>query len=102
MAAGRRAGPYSTSPFRLHRVSPFGVVTKKGSKKLRLIHHLSWPKGEAGTTSVNGSIEELRCPLSSFDDAINMLNQMGDLSDVWLFKVDIKSAHRCIPVRPED
>jgi len=69
---------------------------------LRLIHHLSWPRVRPDVQSVNSNIEILDCPLSSFDDAIKMLNEMGDLSDVWLFKVDIKSAYRCIPVRPAD
>jgi len=101
-AAGRRAGPFSSSPFPVYRISPFGVVTKKGSSKLRLIHHLSWPRHSLSHKSVNSSIEQLHCPLASFEDAVSMLNDMGDLSDVWMFKVDVKSAYRCIPVRPAD
>jgi Reverse transcriptase (RNA-dependent DNA polymerase) len=100
--AQRRVGPFKVSPYPVYRVSPFGVVTKTGSSKLRLIHHLSWPRGRKDQTSVNDNIESLLCPLTSFDDAVRMLNSMGDLSDVWMFKVDIKSAYRCIPVRPAD
>lgn len=100
--AGRRAGPFETAPFPEYRVSPFGIVEKKGSSKLRLIHHLSWPRDSSSGTSVNANIEALHCPLASFDDAVAMLNDIGDLSDVWMFKVDVKSAYRCIPVRPED
>jgi hypothetical protein len=100
--AGRRAGPFDASPFPVYRVSPIGVVTKKSNSKLRLIHHLSWPRNSSAGSSVNSNIEQLYCPLSSFDDCIAMLNEMGDLSDVWMFKVDIKSAYRCIPVRPAD
>lgn len=101
-AAGRRAGPYKLSPFPQYRVSPVGVVTKKGSSKLRLIHHLSWPRNRRNARSINSDIKDLLCQLTSFDDAVLMLNGMGDLCDVWMFKVDVKSAYRCIPVRPQD
>src|SRR5207244_7457659 len=67
-----------------------------------LIHHLSWPRDPSIGDSVNANIEALACPLASFDEAIAMLNEMGELSDVWMFKVDVKAAYRCIPVRPED
>ena len=102
-ADGRRAGPYPVSPFPVYRISPFGVVTKKSSAKLRLIHHLSWPRGpRTAGSSINSSIEKLKCQLSTFEDAIDMLNRMGDLSDIWMLKLDVKSAYRCIPVRPKD
>ena len=53
-------------------------------------------------TSVNANIVQLSCKLAAFDDAVAMVNDMGRLDEIFLFKVGIKSAYRCIPVRPED
>jgi len=43
--AGRRAGPFATQPLDHFIVSPLGAVTKPGSSKVRIIHHLSYPFG---------------------------------------------------------
>ena len=109
--AGRRIGPFTPEsiPFPQFRVSPSGVIPKKGSSKLRLIHHLSWPRpffgsrAKPGPDSVNANITQLQCQLASFDDAIRLISQHKQhLSQLYLFKIDIKSAYRCIPVRPQD
>lgn len=109
--AGRRIGPFPphSAPFPHYRLSPCGVVTKKHSQKLRLIHHLSWPRPRyapkhlAGPDSINGNITALECKLSNFDDALRLINQhKSQLSQMHLIKIDIKSAYRCIPTHPDD
>ena len=109
--AGRRIGPFrlDSIPFPDYRISPCGVIPKKGSQKLRLIHHLSWPRpflgsrGKPGPSSVNANITPLRCQLASFDDAIRLIsNHKEQIDNLFMFKIDIKSAYRCIPVRAQD
>ena len=109
--AGRRIGPFdpSSTPFPNFRISPCGVIPKKGSSKLRLIHHLSWPRpfhtpgNRPGPDSINANTTQLKCQLASFDDAISLINAHKDrIAELQLFKIDIKSAYRCIPVREQD
>lgn len=47
VSAGRLAGPFLVPPFSNLRVFPLGVVPKKEPGKFRLIHHLSYPKGDS-------------------------------------------------------
>jgi hypothetical protein len=72
--AGRRAGPFSSPPLEHFIASPLGAVTKQGSSKIRIIHHLSFPfDGE----SVNKYVVHLQCRLGSFDDATRMVVMNG-------------------------
>ena len=45
--AHRLAGPFSSPPFPVFRVSPLGLVPKKVEGEFRLIHHLSFPRGSS-------------------------------------------------------
>ena len=74
-----------------------GVVPKK-SGKLRLIHHLSAPKG----TSVNDGIPKELFSLHyiTIDNAIEIIHKHG--KGCLLAKLDIRNAFRLCPVRPED
>jgi hypothetical protein len=108
---GRRIGPFDAPPFPNLMVSPIGVVTKKLSIKLRMIHHLSWPRGSfADSDSINEHIsaEESETVLQSFDDAVRLLAALPPVSaasaakPILLSKVDIKSAYRLVPVHPDD
>ncbi len=105
--AGRRIGPFDSPPFPNLIVSPIGVVTKKFSTKLRMIHHLSWPTQQHATTdSINEHIseEDSKTVLQSFDDAVSMLANIpkSHSKPILLCKIDIKSAYRLVPVHPED
>jgi hypothetical protein len=75
------------------------VVFKKGKSKPRVIHHLSWPRTTA-QTSVNASIVDFDVKLDAFDKALRILKSIG--KGCLMSKIDIESAYRCIPVRPED
>jgi len=84
-------------PFHNMRCSGVGAVPKKNGR-LRLIHHLSSPAGN----SVNDHIsrEDFSLQYVRIDDAIDHIMHYG--TSAFLFKLDIKSAFRIIPVHPDD
>jgi hypothetical protein len=45
LGAGRFAGPFYHPPLPKFHVSPLGLCPKKEPNRLRMIHHLSYPKG---------------------------------------------------------
>ena len=85
-------------PFSAFRVSPLGLVPKKETGQYRMIHHLSYPKGN----SVNDFIDNDLCSVryTKFDAAIEMVQQLG--KGALLAKTDIKSAFRLLPVSKVD
>lgn len=95
--AGKKAGPYAMPPCEHFVVSPIGAVPKKGSTKIRVIHHLSFPfHGE----SINADILDEYLPLSSFHDAADAIRRLGP--GCWLIKLDVEAAYKQVPVRRED
>lgn len=98
LAAHRLAGPFSSPPFSVLRVSPLGLVPKKSQGKFRLIHHLSFPKG----SSLNDGIplNPTRVSYAIVEDAIRFIKSVG--SGCFLAKTDIKNAFRIIPINPQD
>lgn len=94
---GRLMGPLKTVPFQTCVISPIGVVPKKEPGKFRLIHHLSYPKGNSVNEAIDKEDKTVYYP--SVDDAIESILAGG--KDVWLAKTDIKSAFRIVPVHPE-
>ena len=74
--AGRIVGPFKTPPFANFRRSPLGVVPKKDPSEFRLIHHLSYPKGN----SVNDAIPEYCSSVkyASVSDAITTIKATGE------------------------
>lgn len=98
LLAGRFAGPFLTPPFSNFTISPLGLCPKKDPKKFRLIHHLSFPKGD----SVNDSIAEEFCSVqyTKIIDAIRGIKEFK--SPCFLAKTDISMAYRNLPLRPEE
>jgi hypothetical protein len=97
VAANKKAGPFDRPPFKFFSVSPIGAVPKKGTNKIRVIHHLSHPfKGD----SINASITEKYQPLGNFDAACLLIRRLG--RGCWLIKLDAEAAYKQVPVRPED
>lgn len=96
--AGRVAGPFIEVPLKYLQVSPIGIVPKKSPGEYRLIHHLSYPSGN----SVNDYIDPKTCSVNflNFDEAIYMVQDLG--KNCFLFKMDIKSAFRLLPIHPCD
>lgn len=98
LEARRLAGPFSSPPFPVFRISPLGLVPKKIEGEFRLIHHLSFPTG----TSVNDGIspEHTSVSYATVQDAIRFIQTVGP--GCFLAKTDIKNAFRIIPLRPQD
>ena len=78
--------------------SGVGVVPKK-TGGWRMIMHLSAPHGQSINDYINK--EDFTFRYSRIDDAIRLIKLAGG-KGAMLAKVDIKSAFRIIPVRPED
>jgi hypothetical protein len=105
IGTGRQLGPYGSPPFPFYRLSPLGSVDKKvplgcegnpRRAKRRKIHHLSWPRG----ASVNDLLERRAVALSSFDAFVDLVRHAGP--GCYISKLDVGSAYRNIPVRPQD
>ena len=96
--AGRVAGPFNRVPLKNLQISPIGIVPKKSPGDYRLIHHLSYPSGK----SINDFIDPKICSVqyTDFDEAVFMIQDLG--KNCWLFKMDIKSAFRLLPIHPCD
>ena len=90
-------GPFTSNPFLFSRCSGVDYVPKK-SGHLRLIHHLSSPEGD----SVNDGIsrEDYSVQYISIGRAIDAIMRYGTSAQI--FKLDVRSAFRIIPVRSED
>ena len=71
----RIAGPFPMAPFDNFRVSLIGLVEKKTHGEYRLIHHLSYPRGN----SVNDYINPELCSVqyTSFEQAIKLVQSLG-------------------------
>ena len=93
----RVSGPFKHPPLVNLQCSPIGLVPKKDGS-WRMIMDLSGPKG----SSVNDYIpqEKFSVQYSKFDDAVDMIANLG--LGALMAKLDIKSAFRLCPVRPED
>ena len=98
LKAKRVVGPFFVPPLPNFRTSPIGVVPKKDSAKFRTITDLSSPRG----TSVNDFIPDSESVVhfNHFDEAVKLAAKLG--KGALLAKLDVKSAFRICPVRPED
>ena len=80
-------------------VSPIGVIPKHNRPdKWRLIVDLSSPKDR----SINDGISDTLCSLTyaSMGEAVTLLQTLG--KGTLLAKLDLKEAHRAVPVYPQD
>ena len=96
---GRIAGPVSAPPFEDFVISPLGLIPKKKEPgAFRLIHDLSFPKGD----SVNSGIPREYCSVSyeDYDYFVSILAHEG--RGCYIAKADIESAFRIIPISPLD
>ena len=96
--AHRLAGPFSSPPFPIFRISPLGLVPKKVEGEFRLIHHLSYPRG----SSLNDGISSDYTTVSyaTVENTIGLIKSVGP--NCFLAKTDVKNAFRLVPIRPED
>ena len=98
MHLGRIAGPFQQVPFPNFQASPLGLVPKHEIGKFRLIHDLSFPKGD----SINfyTSKEYTTVQYESLDIVIDLVRSYGHNS--LIAKADIQDAFRLVPIRPQD
>ena len=98
VASGRFMGPLVDPPFQNFQVSPIGLCPKKEPNKFRMIHHLSYPKGN----SVNDHIlpEMKSVNYTRIDDAISTIKLYD--SPVYMAKCDIEMAYRNLPLSPSE
>lgn len=82
--AHRLAGPFSSPPFSVFRISPLVLVPKKVEGEFRLLHHLSFPEG----SSLNDGISPDHTSVSyaTVEDAICRIKTVG-LVALWLRQI---------------
>ena len=93
---GHTVGPFVSPPFVETHCSPIGSAPKPDGT-VRLVLDLSQPRGDAVNEHI--SREEFACTYSSFDDAVDIIRQLG--VGAYMGKIDIKHAFRLCPVWPE-
>ena len=96
---GRRAGPFKSIPFFNFQCSPIGTVPKNSySTKLRVIHHLSYPR-DYTNTSINSQIADIECEYLAFGTVCQQVVRLG--KGCLLSKFDIHEAFKYIRVRKD-
>ncbi len=96
---GRTAGPFCAPPFPNLQISPIGAVPKNHSAKLRVIHHLSYPRNES-KTSVNSRLTRAPCKYLRFHAVLDTIARIGPTC--LLAKIDVKDAFRLLRVHKDD
>ena len=92
---GRYLGPFATPPIANLHYSPLGLVPKKGNPgKLRMIMHLSHPRGESINEFIPKEFTTVR--YKSFDVTIKLCLKHGKACKV--AKTDLDSAYRHLPM----
>lgn len=94
----RIAGPFLNPPFHNLVCSPLGLIPKNIPGKFRLIHDLSFPKGN----SINSHIppENSVVQYDSIDTVIKLIKHFG--RHCLMAKCDIEDAFRLVPIHPTD
>ena len=98
IAANRVDGPFSEIPFYEYRCSPTFTVPKKELGSFRLILNLSYPKNEGLNAYINPIFTSVS--YQGIDAVLEILVNMP--SPVYLFKADLKSAFKLLPVQVSD
>jgi hypothetical protein len=85
-----------------YRTSPLGVIAHPTTGKLRLIQDHSYPRNDPCLPSINSEIDSslFQCDWSSFADCYVAVLDAAPDTEVAVF--DVKSAHRRMPIRPQD
>ena len=98
VAMGRIEGPFLIPTPPNVVLSPLGVVPKKVPGEFRLIHDLSFPKGDSVNSHIDRSFTEVHYEL--LDHCISIIRSLGP--NCQIAKADIKDAFRIIPIHPND
>ena len=95
---GRLRGPFKDPPFENFICSPLGLVPKKEEGSFRLIHDLSFPKGD----SVNSwtPIEFTSVSYQNIETVIDLVQEFG--LNCLMSKADILEDFRLVPVHSSE
>ncbi|KAK2172939.1 hypothetical protein NP493_919g01022 [Ridgeia piscesae] len=98
VSLGRITGPFTHPPFNDFQSSPLGLVPKHDPGKFRLIHDLSFPRGD----SINFyTSKQFTCvQYETLDQVVSLVQECGQ--GCFIPKADIKDAFRLIPIKPQD
>ena len=93
-------GSFKKIPYKYYIQSPIGLVPKDNGQNVRLIFHLSYPKG--GDTSVNANTPHDLCVVkySDFDEAVERCIEEGFACSI--AHSDMKAAFRNLCIRRKD
>ena len=99
LSCNRLLGPFVSPPFERYVISPVHLVPRRQPGKFRLIHNLSYMHGNV---SVNSEISDADAHVAyeSFDRLVEMVERWG--RGCFIFKFDVKSAFKCLPLCPDD
>ena len=95
---GRIAGPFPHPPMEEMVFSPLGLQPKKLQGQYRVIHHLSFPKGQSINDGI--SVQDSTVKYASVGQAIQHIVSIGQ--GCFMAKTDIQSAFRIVPINPSD
>ena len=96
---GRYAGPYESIPFDSYIQSPIGLVPKDGGADVRLIFHLSYPRGTNKSVNANTPMSMSTTKYPDFSDAIKLCLREG--VGCYLARSDWRSAFRQLGISPK-
>ncbi|XP_063425335.1 uncharacterized protein LOC134708617 [Mytilus trossulus] len=92
--AGRVKGPFTKPPFPLFVCSPLGLVPKKETNSYRLIHDLSYPKGDSVNSGISPEFSAVQ--YQNIETVIDLVQSYE--SNCLMSKTDIEHAFRLIPI----
>ena len=93
------AGPFTEISFKDSFIqSPIGLVPKDNGKDVRLIFHLSYPRGTGTSLNANTPQDQCKVVYPDFNDAINLCVQAG--RNCHVAKADVQVAFRNLGIRP--
>ncbi|CAG2200166.1 unnamed protein product [Mytilus edulis] len=96
--AGRVKGPFTKPPFPLFVCSPLGLVPKKEPNSYRLIHDLSYPKGDSVNSGISPEFSAVQ--YQNIETVIDLVQSYE--SNCLMSKTDIEHAFRLIPIAKKD
>ena len=98
VALGRKLGPFSCPPCATYMASPLGAFEKRSSAKVRVVHDLSYPRGN----SINDFIdpEDYQMKYMSIDDVVKEVKKLG--CHALMAKADLSDAYHHILVHKDD
>ncbi len=98
--SGFMIGPFDEPPFKIFRISPIGIATRKFAGKKRLIIDLSSPHNST-IPSINSLIplDEFYLRYHDIEQAVELIKIAG--RGAWLAKLDITSAFKLMPIHPD-